>query len=79
MDFCRPKALVAIPVVELDMAVKGRSERIQYLAVVLAVLAGFGRGFHLKKVVNSILKTMQRNKIVSKTPSWIPSETPAWM
>ena len=39
MDFCRLKALVATLVVELDMAVKGRSERSQYLAVMLAFLA----------------------------------------
>ena len=77
MDFCRPKALVAAPVVEVDMAVKGRSERSQYLAVVLAVLAGFGRGFHLKN--KAMKQNSIRNSGMDVTPPWIPSETPAWM
>ena len=47
MDFCCLKALVVAPVVKVDMIVKGRSQQSQYLVVVLAVVPGFGRGFHL--------------------------------
>ena len=71
MDFCRQKALVATPVVELDMAVKGRSERSQYLAVVLVILASFGRGFHLKN--KAMKQNTIRNSGMDVTPPWMMS------
>ena len=71
MEFCHLKALVATPVVELDMTVKGRSERSQYLAVMLAVLAGFGRGFHLKN--KAMKQNSIRNSGMDVTPPWMMS------
>ena len=71
MDFYHPKTLVATPVVELDMVVKGRSERSQYLAVVLAVLAGFGHGFHLKN--KAMKQNSIRNSGMDVTPPWMMS------
>ena len=70
MDFCHLKARVAAPVVEVDTVVKGRCEQSQYLAVVLAVLAGFGRGFHLKN--KAMKQNSIRNSAMDVTPPWIP-------
>ena len=71
MDFFHSKALVSAPVVEVNTTVKGRCEQIQYLAVVLAVLAGFGRGFHLKN--KAMKQNSIRNSGMDVTPPWMMS------